>query len=56
VLTTTGTRGSDWIVTGGIKPGDRVIVQGTEKARPGAQVKPVPAQLAAPAASAASGA
>jgi membrane fusion protein (multidrug efflux system) len=50
VLTTAGTRGSDWIVTGGVKPGDRVIVQGTEKVKPGARAKPVPAQLAASAA------
>jgi len=56
VLTTAGTRGADWIVTGGVKPGDRVIVQGTEKVRPGAQVKPVAAQLPAPAASAVAGA
>ncbi len=46
ILTTAGTRGSDWIVTGGLKPGDRVIVQGTEKVRPGAQVRAVAATLA----------
>lgn len=45
VLTTSGTRGTDWIVTSGLKPGDRVIVQGTDKTRPGAKVKTVPAQL-----------
>jgi membrane fusion protein (multidrug efflux system) len=50
VLTTAGTRGSDWVVTSGVKPGDRVIVQGTEKVKPGGQAKPVPAQLAASAA------
>ncbi|HEY4066112.1 MAG TPA: efflux RND transporter periplasmic adaptor subunit [Burkholderiaceae bacterium] len=54
VLTTAGTRGADWIVTGGLKPGDRVIVQGTEKVKPGGEAKPVAAQLAASAASAAS--
>jgi membrane fusion protein (multidrug efflux system) len=54
VLTTTGTRGADWVVTGGIKPGDRVIVQGTEKVKPGGQAKPVAAQLGASAASGAS--
>lgn len=54
VLTTSGTQGSNWVVTGGIKAGDKLIVQGTEKAKPGAEVKPVPATLpAAPAASAA---
>lgn len=45
VLATSGTQGSDWIVDGGVKPGDRVIVQGTEKVRPGMAVKAVPAQL-----------
>lgn len=45
VLTTAGTRGADWIVTSGLEPGDRVIVQGTDNARPGAKVKTVPAQL-----------
>ncbi|RXT71126.1 efflux RND transporter periplasmic adaptor subunit [Pseudomonas syringae] len=44
VLTTAGTRGSDWVVTSGLKPGDRVIVEGTGKVRPGALVKTVPAQ------------
>jgi len=38
-----------WIVESGLNPGDRVIVQGTEKVRPGMAVKAVPAQLAAPA-------
>lgn len=46
VLTTSGTRGADWIVTGGLNPGDRVIVQGTDKVRPGAVVEAVPAELA----------
>ncbi|WPB59199.1 efflux RND transporter periplasmic adaptor subunit [Xylophilus sp. GOD-11R] len=49
VITTTGTRGADWIVTGGLKVGDRVIVQGTEKARPGTKVKAVEAKLPEPA-------
>lgn len=35
--------GSDWIVEEGLKPGDRVIVSGLQKARPGAAVKPVEA-------------
>lgn len=34
--------GDTWIVTAGLKPGDRVIVDGVQKARPGAIVKPVP--------------
>lgn len=54
-LVTAGTRGADWVVDGGLEAGDRVIVQGTEKVHPGMQVKAVPAQLPAAAASAASG-
>jgi membrane fusion protein (multidrug efflux system) len=57
-------RGADWIVDGGVSPGDRVIVEGTEKVRPGMTVKAVQARIANPpggpsataAASAASGA
>lgn len=37
--------GEDWVITGGLKPGDQVIVDGMVKARPGAPVK-----IAAPAA------
>ncbi|CAB3780437.1 efflux RND transporter periplasmic adaptor subunit [Pararobbsia alpina] len=48
-LKTSGTRGSDWIVEGGLQPGDKVIVQGVLKAPPGATVKPVPANLPPPA-------
>jgi membrane fusion protein, multidrug efflux system len=48
-LKTSGTRGSDWIVESGLKPGDKVIVQGVLKAQPGATVKPVPANLPPPA-------
>ena len=57
-LVTAGMQGPNWIVDGGLKPGDRVIVQGTEKVHPGMQVKAVPAQLPAAAggASAAPGA
>lgn len=46
-LVTSGMRGTDWIVDSGLKPGDRVIVQGTEKVHPGMTVKAVPAQQAA---------
>jgi membrane fusion protein, multidrug efflux system len=35
--------GSAWLVTGGLAAGDRVIVEGVQKVRPGAEVKPVPA-------------
>jgi membrane fusion protein (multidrug efflux system) len=31
--------GEDWIITSGLNPGDRVIVDGMVKARPGAQVQ-----------------
>lgn len=42
-VTVTGTVGSDWVVTAGLKPGDKVIVQGLAKLKPGAPIKPVPA-------------
>ena len=32
--------GGQWLVTGGLKPGERVIVEGLQKVRPGAPVKP----------------
>ncbi len=39
----TGDRvGDDWIVTQGLKPGDKVIVEGVQKVRPGAPVQPSP--------------
>lgn len=38
-----GMAGTDWIVNEGLKPGDRVIVNGLQKARPGSPVKPVEA-------------
>src|SRR6195256_4652212 len=34
-----GTRGSDWIVEGGLNDGDRVIVAGVQKLQPGAVVQ-----------------
>ncbi|PRY02877.1 membrane fusion protein (multidrug efflux system) [Paraburkholderia sp. BL6669N2] len=46
-LVTSGTYGSNWVVESGLNPGDRVIVQGTDKAKPGMQVKTVAAQLPA---------
>lgn len=42
-VTTTALRGGEWIVTEGIAEGDRLIVQGTQKAQPGAPVKVVSA-------------
>ena len=35
--------GDSWLVTSGLAAGDRVIVEGVQKVRPGAEVKPVPA-------------
>jgi membrane fusion protein (multidrug efflux system) len=60
-LQTSATYGQYWVVESGLNPGDRVIVQGTDKVRPGATAKAVPAQLppapaASDAATAASGA
>lgn len=34
--------GQDWIITEGLKNGEAVIVEGLQKAKPGAVVKPVP--------------
>jgi len=34
--------GSQWLVTSGLSAGDRVIVEGLQKVRPGAVVRPVP--------------
>lgn len=36
--------GTAWLVTGGLKAGDRLIVEGTDKVQPGATVKPVTAK------------
>jgi membrane fusion protein, multidrug efflux system len=35
--------GDAWLVTSGINAGDQVIIEGLQKIRPGAEVKPVPA-------------
>jgi len=43
------TVGDKWLVTSGLQPGDKVIVEGLQKVRPGAPIKAVPAG-AAPAA------
>lgn len=37
--------GDKWLVTAGLKPGDKVIVQGLQKVRPGAPAKAVEVQL-----------
>jgi membrane fusion protein (multidrug efflux system) len=44
-LTTSQALGSSWVVTSGLKAGDRVIVEGTQKVKPGATVQPVDAKL-----------
>ena len=42
--------GDNWLISDGLKPGDRVILEGTQRARPGTVVKTVPfgSQAAAP--------
>ncbi|MEG3087704.1 efflux RND transporter periplasmic adaptor subunit [Sphingomonas sp. PB4P5] len=56
VLTAPRTVGDQWLVTAGLKPGDKVIVEGASMLRPGAAVKAVAwnpnAKPAAPAAAA----
>jgi membrane fusion protein (multidrug efflux system) len=42
--------GTSWVITDGLKEGDQVIVEGLQKVQPGATVKPVQWQKAAPAA------
>ena len=41
-VTAVRTQGRFWVVTGGIQRGDKLIVQGLGKLKPGQQVKPVP--------------
>ena len=38
------TVGHDWIVSQGVKPGERVVADGVQKVRPGMQVDPRPFQ------------
>jgi membrane fusion protein, multidrug efflux system len=38
--------GNDWVADSGLKPGERVVVEGAGKIRPGATVKPVTASAA----------
>jgi membrane fusion protein, multidrug efflux system len=45
-ITTAERVGENWIVEQGLKPGDRVIVEGQLKVRPGARVTPKPYQSA----------
>lgn len=34
--------GDKWLITAGLKAGDRLIIEGTDKVEPGAKVRPVP--------------
>ena len=42
-ITAERTQGAFWVVTAGLKPGDRVITQGLANLKPGAPVRPTPA-------------
>jgi membrane fusion protein (multidrug efflux system) len=49
----TGARlGDQWLIEDGLKPGEVIVVEGLQKARPGSTVKPVSAAGSAPAAAA----
>jgi membrane fusion protein (multidrug efflux system) len=37
--------GNDWLVTSGLKDGDRLVVEGTLNLRPGIPVRPAPATM-----------
>jgi membrane fusion protein (multidrug efflux system) len=50
VLKTDRVIGDRWLVTDGIKAGDRVVLEGLQKIRPGAVVKPVEIEKVGPAA------
>jgi membrane fusion protein (multidrug efflux system) len=39
-----GLHGQEWIITDGLAEGDRMILSGTQNARPGSAVAPVPYQ------------
>ncbi|WP_443208549.1 efflux RND transporter periplasmic adaptor subunit [Sphingomonas sp. PAMC 26621] len=57
-ITTSRTVGTNWVVTDGLKPGDKIITQGVGKVKPNQQIKPVaantPQQIRAPGKDAAS--
>ena len=48
LLKTSRAIGDKWLVTDGLKPGDRMIVEGLQKAAPDAPVHPVPASFLKP--------
>lgn len=39
--------GANWVIEAGLKPGDRVVVEGTQKAKEGAAITPKPLEAAA---------
>ncbi len=45
LLTTSGVHGNDWVVTGGLADGDKLIVDGFQKFSAGAEVKSVAATI-----------
>jgi membrane fusion protein, multidrug efflux system len=49
-LQTDRAMGDQWVVTSGLKPGDRLIVEGVQLAKPGAKVQPEEYRPSAPAA------
>jgi len=50
LLKTSRAIGDKWLVTDGLKPGDKLIVEGLQKAQPDAPVHPVPASFLKPSA------
>lgn len=42
-ITAVQASGDQWVVTDGVQPGERVIIEGIQKVKPGAQVRPVEA-------------
>lgn len=47
IVTAAQAVGDKWLITSGLKKGDRLIVEGTDKVQPGDAVKPVPVDQAA---------
>jgi membrane fusion protein (multidrug efflux system) len=47
-IKTAGFSGQDWVVTDGLKGGERIVVDGLQKIRPGAMVNPVVANALPP--------
>jgi membrane fusion protein (multidrug efflux system) len=43
-----GRYGDLWVVRSGLKPGEKIIVEGWQRAQPGQKVTPLPAAAAAP--------